>query len=98
MQDSRKVEFRLSFNAEVEVEPANALRTSIASILERAEFGRLVLLFASDGGSTDQSISLYNWLRSLPVDIHMHAVGHVGSSAFPVFLAGHYRSCAPLAR
>ena len=28
----------------------------------------------------------------------MHAVGHVGSAAIPVFLAGNRRTCAPLTR
>ncbi len=94
----QKVEYRLSFNADIYIEQTNNLRSRIATILERADFGRLVILFASDGGNTDQSLSLHNWLGSLPVEIHMHAVGHVGSASFPVFLAGTYRTCAPLSR
>jgi ATP-dependent protease ClpP protease subunit len=28
----------------------------------------------------------------------MHAIGHVGSMAVPVFLAGHVRTCTPFSR
>ena len=56
------------------------------------------ILFASEGGSTDQALSLHNFIKSLPIAIQMHAVGHVGSSAIPVFLAGHTRTCAPFSR
>jgi ATP-dependent protease ClpP protease subunit len=94
----QKLEYRLSFNAEIYLEQCNNLRSRIATILERKDLGRLVLLFASDGGNTDQALSLYNWLRSLPVEIQIHATGHVGSSAFPVFLAGSYRTCSALSR
>ena len=63
-----------------------------------ADFGSLTIVFSSDGGSTDEGFALYNFIRALPVPIHMHAVGHVGSMAVPVFLAGHERTCSPVSR
>jgi len=91
-------DFRLSFNGSIHEPQANALRTRIAQILERQDCESLCVLFSSEGGGTDQSVSLYNFLRHLPRPIHMHAVGHVGSTAIPVFLGGHQRTCAPTAR
>src|SRR5262249_13181244 len=52
----------------------------------------------SEGGSTDQSVALFNFIRELPVAIHMHAVGHVGSAALPLFLAADKRTSAEQAR
>jgi len=90
--------YRLSFNGLLHEQSTNALKERIAQIIEQSDFESLTIIFASEGGSTDQGISLYNFLRSLPVPIHMHAVGHVGSMAIPVFLAGHSRTCTPYSR
>lgn len=93
-----KTEYRLAYASGIDLPGANNLRSRIAQILERPDFGALTILFSSEGGSTDQSLSLYNFIRSLPVQIHMHAIGHIGSAAVPVFLAGHRRTCTPLTR
>lgn len=90
--------YRLSFNGPLHERSTNALRYRIAEIIERKDFDSLTVIFASGGGSTDQGLSLYNFLRSLPIPVHMHAVGHVGSMAVPVFLAGHRRTCTPHSR
>jgi ATP-dependent protease ClpP protease subunit len=90
--------FRLVFNSSLYEAQCNNLRSRVATILERADCESLTLIFSSEGGSTDQGLSLYNFFRALPVKIHFHAVGHVGSMAVPVFLAGHRRSCSPFSR
>lgn len=51
----------------------------------------ITVLFASYGGSTDDSIALHSYLRALPVDLTMHATGIVGSIAIPLFLAAPNR-------
>lgn len=90
--------FRLSFNGHIYEVQANALQNRIAQILERQDYESLTILFASEGGSTDQSLSLYNFIQSLPVPIHIHAVGHVGSASIPAFVSGHKRTCTPYSR
>jgi ATP-dependent protease ClpP protease subunit len=97
-QTNPKCEYRLTSAVYLNPETANTLLSRIVWILDRPDFGSLTVLFSGEGGSTDQSIALFTFLRSLPVRIHMHGVGHIGSAAVPVFLAGHTRSCAPLAR
>jgi ATP-dependent Clp protease protease subunit len=90
--------YRLVFNGPINETPCNALRHRIASILERPDFDDLSLLFSSDGGNTDNSMALYNFIRTLPMPVNIHAMGHVGSAAVPVFLAGAKRTCAPISR
>src|SRR5216684_341398 len=90
--------YRLAFSGPINDASAVALSSRIAQIFERADVGSLCVLFSSEGGSTVQSVSLYNFIRSLPRPLHMHAVGHVGSAAVPVFLAGHKRTCTPFSR
>ncbi len=94
----RKTEFWLTFSSNINSEQTTYLRTRIATILERKDFGSLVVLFSSDGGSTEQSLALHNFLIGLPVPVHMHAMGHIGSASIPVYLAGCKRTAAPLSR
>jgi ATP-dependent protease ClpP protease subunit len=94
----QKLEYRLAFASDISLDTANNLRSRIAEILERPDFGALTILFSSEGGSTDQSLALYNYITELSVPVHMHAVGHVGSSSVPVFLAADNRTCASHAR
>lgn len=98
MENRPKVEYRLAFASNINIDTANNLRGRIATILEKPDFGALTILFSSEGGSTDQSLALYNYLSSLPVPIRMHAMGHVGSASVPVFLSCDNRSCATNAR
>jgi ATP-dependent protease ClpP protease subunit len=93
-----KAEYRLTFGVNINIETANNLRSRIATILERGDFGSLTILFSSEGGSTDHSLELFNFISQLPIAIHMHGMGHIGSSAVPVFLAGTRRTCSPFGR
>ena len=90
--------YRLTFATDISVSSANNLRMCIANALVKSDFGSLTVQFASEGGNPDQSRALYNFIRLLPTPIRMHAIGHVGSSGIPVFLAGHRRTCEPTAR
>jgi ATP-dependent Clp protease protease subunit len=53
------------------------------------------ILFSSSGGLVDEGFALYNFLRALPVNLTMHAIGYVDSMALVVFLAGQVRYCSP---
>jgi len=52
-----KAEYRLIFGVNINIETANNLRSRIATILERGDFGSLTILFSSEGGSTDHSLA-----------------------------------------
>jgi ATP-dependent protease ClpP protease subunit len=90
--------YRLVFNGELYQAQTNALRHRIATILELRDCESLTVVFSSQGGNTDEGIALYNFIRSLQRNVDMHAVGHVGSMAIPVFLAGTKRTCTPYSR
>ena len=92
------VDYRIVFANDIYAEASNILRTRIVWTLEQNDFGTLTIQFSSDGGNTDQALSLYNYIRELPIPVHMHAIGHVGSAAFPLFLAGEKRSAANTSR
>jgi ATP-dependent protease ClpP protease subunit len=81
-------EYRLCFAGDINLDRASNFRARIADILGRPDFGALTILYSGEGGSTDQSVALYNYIRSLPVAVHMHGIGHIGSAAIPVFLEG----------
>jgi ATP-dependent protease ClpP protease subunit len=93
-----KTEYRIVFANPINLDTANILRSRIIGALNQDDFGSLTILFSSEGGSTDQSTALYNFLRQLPVPVHMHAMGHIGSVAFPLFLAADKRTAGKEAR
>jgi ATP-dependent protease ClpP protease subunit len=92
------MQYRLVFNGGIYLQSANALRHRVADILGRADCEGLTILFSSEGGSTDEGIALYNFIKDLPRPVNMHAVGHVGSMGVPVFCAGAVRTCSPISR
>ena len=93
-----KTEYRVVFNNGIYTDPANILRTRICEVLNKPDFGDLVILFSSSGGDTYEALSLFSFIVQLPVSVRMHAIGHVGSAAVPVFLAGNDRTGEPLCR
>jgi ATP-dependent protease ClpP protease subunit len=55
----------------------------------------LYFTFSSPGGSVAAGITLYNFLRGLPVELTMHNIGSVDSIATVIFLAASNRyACA----
>lgn len=55
----------------------------------------IYFLLSSQGGFIDPGITLYNFLRSLPLELVMHNVGAVDSIANVIFLAGNKRYASP---
>lgn len=93
-----KVEYRLAFGGGINPAEANSLRDKICQILAASDFGSLTIMFSSPGGNSELSLALFNFISQLPVPVRMHAVGHVGSAAIPVFLAGSRRTSSPIAQ
>jgi ATP-dependent protease ClpP protease subunit len=90
--------YLLSFNGMIYEKQTNALRDRIATVFEQKDYESLTVLFSSEGGSSIQGLSLYNFLRTLPRPIQFHAMGSVNSMAVPVFCGARKRTCATLAR
>lgn len=51
----------------------------------------LYFAFSSPGGNVAAGITLYNFLRGLPVDVFMHNTGSVNSIATAIFMAADQR-------
>lgn len=55
----------------------------------------LTILFSTGGGNVNNGVTLYNFLRALPVKVVMVNVGSVDSIGIVIFLAGDERYTAP---
>ena len=91
-------EYRFTFTDNINLETAFEFEKKVSGIIGEKDISKLTILFSSDGGSTDLALSLYNFIKQLPQAIHMHAIGHLGSSAIPVFLAANQRTAEPKSR
>src|SRR6478752_3066393 len=56
-------------------------------------FTKLYLLLSSEGGSIEDAFSLYNLMRTLPVEIATVNMGQIASAGNILFLAGDERYC-----
>src|SRR6266849_11182023 len=83
-----------TFVGPINMDSSMALRRACSlAINERHK--RITILFASDGGPIDEGFAFYGFLRALPVELTMHAIGAVESIANIPFLAGQKRLAAP---
>jgi ATP-dependent Clp protease, protease subunit len=68
-----------------------ALMALCTEIIGKVKPTNLYFGFSSPGGSVAAGVTLYNFLRALPVEISMHNVGSVDSIATVIFMAGGKR-------
>ncbi|MGB8274369.1 MAG: ATP-dependent Clp protease proteolytic subunit [Alphaproteobacteria bacterium] len=87
----------LTFFGSIRQPATTNLRVSLCAMVNEGAT-KITILFASDGGSTDDGIALHTYLTALPVDLTMHAVGIVASVAIPIFLAAPTRVASRNAR
>jgi ATP-dependent protease ClpP protease subunit len=71
-----------------------ALMAICSDIVAKQKPQTIYFLFSSLGGQVNSGITLYNFLRSLPVEIVMHNTGSIDSIANVVFLAASKRYAA----
>jgi ATP-dependent Clp protease, protease subunit len=55
----------------------------------------ITVLMSSGGGMVEEGMSLYGFIRSLPVEITVHNIGQIDSIALAVYLAGSRRLANP---
>ena len=67
----------------------------MAAISQRLTSGtdHFYILFSTPGGEVASGITLYNFLRALPVNVTMHNMGNVDSIGNSIFAAGGERFC-----
>ena len=71
-----------------------ALMAICSDIVAKHKPRTIYFLFSSSGGSVNAGITLYNFLRALPVEIVMHNTGSIDSIANVIFLAASKRYAA----
>lgn len=83
-------EIYINFNLEINPQSARALFNVIQSCLKE-DIKKLKLLISSPGGQVDAGISIYNFLKGLPIEITTHNYGSCDSIAAIIFCAGKNR-------
>jgi len=78
----------------------NTVQVLMAQIMNKIKQGikTIVLLISSPGGHVSPGITLYNFLKGLPVEVITHNFGQADSMAVSVFCAGAKRYCTPDSR
>lgn len=71
-----------------------AVMDTLAGIIRAENPDIIYFLFSSSGGLIEPGVALYNFLRSLPVELVMHNTGSIDSIANVIFLAGETRYAA----
>jgi ATP-dependent Clp protease protease subunit len=74
-----------------------SLRNCLCSAVND-KFEEVTIIFSSDGGSVEDGLALYPFIRSLPIPrLRFHASGQITSISIPVFLAADIRTADPIA-
>jgi ATP-dependent Clp protease, protease subunit len=77
------------------VHPATTkLRNTLCNAVNLA-VPSVAIFMSSGGGLVEEGISLFAFIRSLPIDITIHNIDHVDSIALAIYLAGTRRLANP---
>lgn len=85
----------LNLFCEISPQSVNHIMRVCTEIVVNNKPDTLYFSFSSPGGSVSAGISLYNFLKALPVKVVMHNTGSIDSIATIVFLAGDERIASP---
>ncbi|AFZ11310.1 peptidase S14 ClpP [Crinalium epipsammum PCC 9333] len=56
---------------------------------------RIEIYMSSFGGNPEAALVAYNYLTSLPIEVHTYNLGHIASAATVIFCAGDKRYASP---
>jgi ATP-dependent protease ClpP protease subunit len=87
---SNKTVYVNFFDAIIDVK-VKAIMAAVSEIINQQKPDVIYCLFSSPGGQVEAGITLYNFLRSLPIEIVMHNTGSIDSIASVVFLSANIR-------
>ncbi len=85
----------ISYYDAINEQKAKSLMEACANVIAQTKPGQLYFLFSSTGGSVDAGITIYNYLRALPMPLVMHNIGSIDSIANVIFLAADERYATP---
>jgi ATP-dependent Clp protease protease subunit len=84
----------VSFSADVNISTAEQLQAVAANIVSQGH-DEMHLLLSTPGGAVQYGITIYNFLRALPIRVITHNLGNVDSIGLVIFLAGEERYACP---
>jgi len=84
----------INFHAPIDMKTSQVLMNTLAQIVAKGE-DEVYILLSSGGGMVISGVTLYNYIRALPLKVITHNVGIVNSVANVVFLAGDERYAVP---
>jgi len=87
----------IKFFAVVNGNSSNALMTAIDQQIAKGK-KKIILLISTLGGSVFHGISIYNYLKGIPITIATHNFGSIDSIGNIIYVAGEQRFSVPDAR
>jgi len=85
--------FYLCFTTDINPQATEAVIAAMSNIVEQGA-KKIVILLSSPGGSVMSGLTLYDFIRSLPIPVETHNMANVDSIANMVFQAGSRRTCS----
>lgn len=83
------------YHGEIDIPRVNAIVGIVTQLMANEKPDCLYFLFSSNGGGVDAGVTLYNYLKSLHVELVMHNIGTIDSIANVIFMAGKKRFATP---
>lgn len=96
-ENTQTMEGYIKFYAPVTPNTAIQLQQIVEQLLRQGLSG-LHLLLSTPGGSVHDGISIYNFLKGLPIQVNTYNFGSVDSIGVVIFCAGRNRYSVPHAR
>jgi ATP-dependent Clp protease, protease subunit len=84
----------LNFHAPINTLTAQHLMGTCSNLVSNGN-QEIHLLLSTPGGEVTAGITIYNFLRALPVRLITHNTGNIDSIGNPIFLAGQTRIACP---
>jgi ATP-dependent Clp protease, protease subunit len=75
----------------IDLNKVKNIMTVLTNIINQKKPELFYILFSSPGGQVDPGITLYNFIKSLPVEVIMHNTGSIDSIANIIFLSADKR-------
>lgn len=87
----------VSFTSQVDSITAPALLSALTQCFNN-QHDEIHLLMSTPGGSVSDGIAIYNFICSLPIDVHTYNIGTCDSIGNVIFAAGTTRTAFPASR
>jgi ATP-dependent protease ClpP protease subunit len=94
MDDHQKKIIYVNYADSINETKVKSIMSALSNTINTDNPDIIYVLFSSSGGQVEPGVSLYNFLRSLPVELIFHNTGSIDSIANIIFLAANKRYTA----